>query len=129
MTLRRMLSDIAKAVADQAERDPDFADRLNKILGTNAAVSKATASGTTPRPRNRRNEAVFDPVSVAREGEAALRARLAQLSFEQLKDIVADYRMDAKKLVMKWKDPARILNHIVEVSVSRAAKGDAFRTK
>ncbi|TCM80016.1 hypothetical protein EV216_12154 [Rhodovulum steppense] len=69
----------------------------------------------------------LDPVSVAREGEAALRERLAALSFEQLRDIVADYGMDPGKLVMKWKDQARVLDRIVEVSISQAAKGDAFR--
>lgn len=30
---------------------------------------------------------------------------------------------------MKWKDQARVLDRIVEVSVSRAGKGDAFRAE
>lgn len=81
------------------------------------------------RPKNRRPPAVLDPVAVAREGEVALRERLAPLSFDQLRDIVADYGMDPGKLVMKWKDPARVLDRIVEVSLQRASKGDAFKAE
>ena len=127
MKLRTKLMDIAKAVADQAERDPEFAARLSDIFWGDAKPKVRPEPTAGARPKNRRPPAVLDPVSVAREGEAALRERLAALSFEQLRDIVADYGMDPGKLVMKWKDQARVLDRIVEVSISRAAKGDAFR--
>jgi hypothetical protein len=124
MNLRAKLMEIAKAVADQAERDPDFAARLAEVLGADAAPKSLVGI----RPKNRRTPAVLDPVAVAREGEGPLRARLAALSLEQLRDIVADYGMDSGKLVMKWKDPNRVMDRIVEVSLTRASKGDAFRT-
>jgi hypothetical protein len=127
MKLRTKLVDFARAVADQADRDPEFAARLSDILGAAAASKAQTKLTATSRPKNRRPPAVFDPVSVAREGEAVLRARLTVLTFDQLRDIVADYGMDTGKLVMKWKDQARVLDRIVEVSVLRASKGDAFR--
>lgn len=41
---------------------------------------------------------------------------------------VAQFAMDPSKLVMKWKDRDRIAEHIIETSMTRAAKGDAFRT-
>jgi hydroxymethylpyrimidine/phosphomethylpyrimidine kinase len=97
--LRTKLMNLAKAVADQAERDPEFAARLTEIVDADAAP-KAKAGA---RPKNRRTPAVLDPVAVARQGEPVLRERLAALSFEQLRDIVADYGMDPGKLVMKWK--------------------------
>jgi hypothetical protein len=67
-----------------------------------------------------------DPVELARQGEAALRARLAGLNLEQLKDVVADYGMDPGKLVLKWKTADRIIDRIVEVSIGRAKKGEGF---
>lgn len=129
MKLRKKLMDIAKAVADYAERDSDFAERLAVILGAESAPKRSPELTAASRPKNRRPPAVLDPVAIAREGEGALRERLAALSFEQLRDIVADYGMDPGKRVMTWKDPARVLERIVEVSVSRATKGNAFRAE
>ncbi len=80
------------------------------------------------RPRHRRPPALLDPVELARESENALRGQLAQLTVEELKDIVADHGMDPGKLVMKWKSPERIIDRIVEISVGRTRKGDAFRS-
>jgi hypothetical protein len=45
---------------------------------------------------------------------------------EPVQDIVADYGMDAGKLLMKWKTPERIIDRNVEVSLARAVKGDVF---
>jgi hypothetical protein len=69
----------------------------------------------------------LDPVALAAQGEEALRNRLAALTLDQLKDIVADHGMDRDRLVMKWRKPNRVIDRIVEVSISRAHKGDAFR--
>jgi hypothetical protein len=35
--------------------------------------------------------------------------------------------MDPGKLVMKWKDASRIIDRIIELSLARSTKGDAFR--
>ncbi len=134
MSLQKILRDFVKVVSDEAERNPPFADRLQDVfqsamtprtekrnLGSGGAASKAK------RPSNRRPPAVLDPISLAKQGEEALRTQLAPLTIEQLKDVVADYGMDPRKLVMKWKKPERIINEIVEISISRAHKGDAFR--
>jgi hypothetical protein len=51
----------------------------------------------------------------------------ASLDLEQLRDVVAEYRMDPNKLVMKWKDRERVIEHIATTAASRGRKGDAFR--
>lgn len=129
MKLRTKLINIAKAVADQAERSPEFAAQLASILGMDATHKPRAEPTANVRPKNRRTPAVLDPVAVIREGEGVLRERLSTLSLEQLRDIVADHRMDPTKLVMKWKDISRVIDRIVEVSSSRATKGDAFRSE
>jgi hypothetical protein len=76
----------------------------------------------------RREPAKLDPFKILAEGgEHALIARLAELDQEELRDIVAQYGMDPRRLVMKWRDSERIREHIMVTTVQRSRKGDAFR--
>lgn len=70
---------------------------------------------------------MLDPVAVVKDGEDALRSQLASLDLERLRDIVAEHGMDQGRLVMRWKTQARVIDKIVEISIGRARKGDAFR--
>lgn len=133
MSLRALLRDFVKVVSDEAERNPGFAERLEAIFDSSlkrptkkSSLSRRSDS-TSTRPSNRRPPALLDPVALATQGEGVLRDHLTELNLEQLKDIVAEYGMDPQHLAMKWRNPERIIDRIVEVSVSRAHKGDAFR--
>jgi len=122
MTLKRTLNEFVRTVVDEAERNPEFADKLGEALGLKEKASKEKST----RGAHRRTPAVLDPVELVRQGEPVLRARLGELNIEQLKDVVADYGMDQGKLVLKWKAPERIIDRIVEVSLGRARKGEGF---
>ena len=128
MKLRTKLLDLAKAMADAADRDPELASRLIEIFGAAPAIPKKPENAPG-RAKNRRPAAVLDPVVVVGEGENALRGQLSALSLDQLRDVVAEYGMDQGKLVMKWKDTARIIDRIVEIAITRAQKGHAFRSE
>ncbi len=127
MRIRRKLLELARVVAEEAERDPKFAQKLGEILGLEQ--SQRDKQGTkSDHPKNRRAAAAFDPVAVLRDrDDHELRLRLSELDLEQLRDIVAQYGMDHGKLVMKWKTHKRVVDRIVEISTNRAQKGDAFR--
>ena len=140
MDLRGLLRDLADVVSHEAERNVEFGERLQSVLTSVASrdsvtVSAAGTSTTVTRPgrastrraSKRRSPAILDPVALAANGEEALRARLAPLRLDQLKDIVADYGMDYDKLAMRWRKADRVIDRIVEVSINRAHKGDAFR--
>ena len=127
MSLRTVLRDFVTVVVDEAEQNPDFAKRLRVVFESNAERTNKGTGLRSARPANRRPPAVIDPVSLAAQGEEALRAALAALTLDQLKDIVADYGMDRDRLVMKWRTTNRVVDRIVEVSISREQKGDAFR--
>ncbi|WP_299310133.1 hypothetical protein [uncultured Croceicoccus sp.] len=138
MKLKTRLTRLAILIASEADRNPEFAAQIEELLGdmkkvpTKNAVRKAkdkktsAGSGVTSH-RGRRTPAVLDPVALARESEASLRAGLAELDHDRLLDVVAEYGMDPGKLVMKWKDDERIVERIVELAIARATKGDAFR--
>ena len=134
MSLQRVLRDLATAVEDEAAQNPEFARKLVEILerGASQASRRTTlTSDETGRQRTRRHRrasAVLDPVALATESEDVLRSQLASLSLDQLKDVVAEYGMDQAKLVMRWRTPARVIEKIVEISMGRSRKGDAFRS-
>lgn len=122
MKLKKALQDLMKAVIEEANRNPEFAKQLEAALGLEPKPEKEDSG----RGAHRRAAAVLDPISLAREGEDVLRSSLEPLTLEQLKDIVAEYGMDPGKLVMKWKTADRVIDRIVEYSVARAKKGEAF---
>jgi len=134
MDLAATLTRLAKVVIEEAQRNPEFSRRLHGVLAPSApppeasSVRARSAASKTRRPANRRPPAVLDPIALAGHGEDALRTALQSLTLDQLKDIVADFGMDREKLVMKWKSPDRVIDRIVKISVSRAHKGDAFRS-
>ena len=136
MELKRAMQDLVRVIVEESDRNPEFESRIREALGLSASDynkscstqgSDAAKPGTV-RGRNRRTPAVLDPVQLVKESELALREQLSGLTVEQLKDVVADHDMDPSKLVMKWKTRERIVNHIVEMAMSRSRKGDAFRS-
>ncbi len=137
MPLQQKVRKMAREIIDEAERNPEFAARLDAALGespfataTNgAAVANGAAMPAAKESARRgaqRRPAVLDPIELARCGEPALRSRLAELSVHELKDVVADYAMDSSGQVMKWRSAERITDRIVGNALGRAYKGSAF---
>ncbi|MFZ2526863.1 MAG: hypothetical protein WAX14_04290, partial [Rhodococcus sp. (in: high G+C Gram-positive bacteria)] len=93
-----------------------------------AAPGPAPAAKKTPARRGKRSAGPFDPFAVYRaDGEDGLRARLAPLDLEQLKDIVAEHNMDYDRLAMRWRTASKLHDRIVERVRAASTKGDAFR--
>jgi hypothetical protein len=118
VTLGRRFDAFVRVVLDQAERDPDFAERLEQALGGDFAPARTA--------RRRRAPAAFDPVAAAHEGEEHLRGRLAELSADQLKDMIADHGLDPTGRATRWRKPDRLVALIVDRAAERAQKGRAF---
>lgn len=144
--LARVIAQLAAMLCNEAAQTPTFAAKLRAALEVNQTPgadepagkeevdsrksgSRRTAGESFSRARNRRAPGVLDPFTVyATNGEARLRADLALLDLERLRDIVAEHGMDQDRLAMKWKDPQRVIDRIVDRVAARLAKGDAFRT-
>jgi hypothetical protein len=137
VNIRQSLNELLRVIVEEADRNSEFRQRIELALNlihrtsdrTEENKVRSSSAAVGQRPRNRRPLPVVDPIEVAKSGEAALRATLAKLTLEQLRDVVAEYGMDPGKLVLKWKAADRIIDRIVEISLARAQKGDAFRTE
>lgn len=135
MNMKKTLNAFFKVIAQEAENNPVFSARLEAALGledkknseSSGAKTQGKGESQVKRASNRRPPALLDPVQLARRGETELREELTKLNIEQLRDVVAEYGMDTGKLVLKWRDPERIIERVVEVARSRAQKGSAFR--
>jgi hypothetical protein len=122
----KRLRDLCDRLVARANEDPStaraFGDVIAGLLRMPAGAAPAQA-----RRRGRRAQPALDPFQVYRENPEALPHRLAELTLEELRDIVAHHGMDPRRLVMKWKTRDRVIGHIVETVESRARKGDVFR--
>ena len=118
MTLRRRLDAFVRVVLDEAERNPEFAARIEDALGGDFAPRRTTRRARAP--------AAFDPVAAAHEGEDDLRARLVELSADQLKDMIAEYGLDPTGRANRWRKPERLVELICDRAVERAQKGRSF---
>jgi hypothetical protein len=116
--LKSLFGEILKEV----QANPNFAARIARVLDADQPATH------TPGQKGRRSPGVLDPFPLYQQGEAVLQARLAELSVEQLKDIVAEHGMDRSKLAMKWKTKEKLIPFIVTTIASRARTGDAFRS-
>lgn len=135
MKTQTTLARLFRVIVEEASQNPHFESALAAALDTagkgeprkEKLIGQDDPSSEGKRGKHRRAPALIDPVQMAREGEPALRTALETLSLDQLRDIVAEFGMDPGKLVMKWVATERIIDRIVEMSITRAHKGSAFR--
>jgi len=126
--LASALTRATSVIASEVLRNKRLAAALTAVLNQQAPSGSGGLRGGSSSRRPRRSVGPWDPFAVyAEQGEEALRERLAALDLEQLRDIIAEHGMDTDRLAMKWRDPSRLVNRIVERVIDRAAKGDAFR--
>ncbi len=113
---------------DAASKDPVLAERALRRLYADPRLASLVQMPPGLKRTGRRAPAKLDPFKIlAESGEHALIAQLADLELEELRDIVAQFGMDSRRLVMKWKDVQRVREHVVATTAQRSRKGDAFR--
>jgi hypothetical protein len=111
-----------------ASKDPVLAERALRRLNADPKLAGLVEMPPGMKRTGRRAPAKLDPFKILADGsEPGLMARLADLSLEELRNIIAQFGMDPRRLVMKWKDAQRVREHIVATTAQRSRKGDAFR--
>lgn len=118
-----------KKLLGAALDDPELAERALRRLRADPKLVHLVDMPPGLKRTGRRPPARFDPLKAANEaGLDGLRAQLGDLDLEELRNIVAQYGMDPRRLVMRWKDVDRVRAHIESTTAQRSRKGDAFRT-
>jgi hypothetical protein len=124
----KALAVTCQSILSAAAQDPAVAERALRRLSADPVLAVLVEMPPGLKRTGRRAPASLDPFKVlADSDEEALALQLAELDLEHLRDIVAQFGMDPRRLAMKWKEPQRVREHIVETTVHRSRKGDAFR--
>ncbi len=123
MKIERILKNIFQEMLREMETNGAFRDR---IIG---CIKKETDfDSEKPIRTHRRKPGPFDPMLVYSDQPDALKARLSELSINELKDIIAEHGMDRSRLALKWKSKERLTDLIITTVHNRSQKGDAFRS-
>lgn len=119
--LKVRLRRFTELIAQEAERNQEFAKELAEILGI-------TESGSSTRRKQNSPGVEVDPFDVLREkGIEGFRAWLSSLSIDMLRSIVRQHRLDSSRLSDRWKTKGRFVELICERIDARSRHGDAFR--
>ncbi|ODP28509.1 hypothetical protein PTI45_02054 [Paenibacillus nuruki] len=116
-------------IADEITNNEEFAKKIGSIFEASsvAAVSSNNeTSNSSARKGKRRKPAKVNPFFLLEQGVESLKEGLEDLDTEELKDIISENGMDSARLAMKWKDPNRLINHIIEATQRRSSRGEAF---
>jgi hypothetical protein len=124
----KALAATCQNLLDAASEDPVLAERALRRLNADPKLAALVQMPPGMKRTGRRAPAKLDPFKIlADSGEQALMAQLAELNLEELRDVVAQFGMDPRRLAMKWKETQRVREHVVATTAQRSRKGDAFR--
>lgn len=119
--MKKKLKKLFDIIIQEYDNNESFRQKIEDLLEPKPEVK------SEKKRRNKRTPAVLDPIILAEKDINELKTKLEELDIEKLKDIVSEFRLDPSRIVMKWKDKDRMIDHIIKAALSRAEKGDVFR--
>ena len=119
--------ELARAVADEYDRNPSFAHRLDAILKELPESQRDSRSGRSGPKNTSSNVPVPD---IYREfsslGESEFRLWIQRLSLPVLREIIRSHDIDATRRTTKWHDSEKLGNFITDQLSARSSRGSAF---
>ena len=120
--LTKWLKGMAELVAEEAERNPAFAEKLDGLMATLPAVK------TKGQKKGDVRDAPDIYAEHQRRGEEEFRFWLKGLDLASLKLIVKANGFDVTKTSRRWTEPEKFANLIVEQMRARLKRGSSFIT-
>lgn len=119
--LLNLLKGLVSVVQEEAEKNPEFANRLDQLMAT---VPSKEASGK----RFRQAVTVVPDVysEFASRGENDFKAWLTSQRLDTLKAIVRKHDFDATRRTSKLKDTTKLVELITSQIRARSARGSGF---
>lgn len=120
-TLTRLLRQLAELVAEEAERNPVFAERLDAIL---SSTPTSASNVSKSKPPTIHAPDIF--VEYQARGEEEFRFWLRGLELPVLKAIVKANGFDPAKQSGRWTEPDKFVSLIGDQLKARLKRGSAF---
>lgn len=125
MDMEKLLKEFCEVIIEEINKNEEFSNKVKKILVENTKIEKDKLK--TKKKVLSEKDILINPYEILLEGTEVLENKLSKLELQDLKNIVEYYSMDPSKSFKRWRKKERFINFILEVSILRANKGNAFR--
>lgn len=117
-----MLNGLVKLLSEEAVRNPDFANRLDSLLGP------LQGPKPTPKPTGKPDQLELPDIHAefSSRGEEEFRLWLRDQPVVVLYALIRRHDLDATRRSSKWKDPEKLSGYIADQLRSRLSRGSAF---
>lgn len=127
MDMEKLLKDFCEVIIEEINKNEEFSNKVKKILVENIKIEKDKLKTKKKKKVLSEKDILINPYKILLEGTEFLENKLSKLELQDLKNIVEYYSMDPSKSFKRWRKKERFINLILEVSILRANKGNAFR--
>ena len=122
--LTRALSALVTLLEDEASNNPNFAKKLEAVLGDLPKVSKKKTKRAKPDLKTINTPDVFE--TFQEKGETEFRYWLRDFEIIILKAIIKQNGFDPGKNSQRWSDPDKFIKLITEQTAARLNRGSSF---
>lgn len=128
ISIKKQQLNQALKILNFVKENEQFLDYIQ--LDINISITDIEKNKKTETIESKDNNGVkINPIEIYRSGgEISLRELLNSFDIEQLKDIARQYTPDSRGYVYKWNDCNKIIDYIIERSISLSEKGSVFVT-
>ena len=127
MDMEKLLKDFCEVIIEEINKNEEFSNKVKKILVENIKIEKDKLKTKKKKKVLSQKDILINPYEILLEGTEVLENKISKLELQDLKNIVEYYSMDPSKSFKRWRKKERFINLILEVSILRANKGNAFR--
>lgn len=119
-----LLRDLVELLADESERNPAFAERLDSLL---SALPESRRPQATKRPARATGTPVPDVhAEWTARGETDFRLWLRDQPIPTIRAVIRAQDLDPTRRTSRWKDAAKLADFVAEGLRARLSRGSAF---
>jgi hypothetical protein len=117
-----LLTDLVAVLAEEADRNPAFAARLDRVL----AELPERKSARRKAPKGQGAQALDLHAELQARGEQEFRHWLREQPADTLRASIRVHDLDPTRKTAKWKEAEKLADFIFDALQARQARGSAF---
>lgn len=122
-TLTDLLRNIGKLLADESARSPEFASRVESLLGDFPEPKVKVARSKKSEPSDQLPDVHLE---LTARGETEFRLWLREQPLPTLRAIIRDQDLDPVRRTSRWRDPEKLAGFIADGVHARLSRGSSF---